>query len=125
MKQKQPRFDIRRPVRLKQPVTGEQIAGALKKVAEELRSKYVEIDIRETDGEKSAVIGLSSSAPDGDVLIRSGESLEETRVCFNSTYENIGVGSVHWSGVKFNWNTYESGYIRNVETVKRELEILL
>ena len=29
------------------------------------------------------------------------------------------------TGVKFNWDTYESGYIRNVEMVQRELEALL
>jgi|GEM_PF-2363389 hypothetical protein len=122
MKIKKPRFDIRRPVTLKKPVTGNMIAEALKKAALELQSRFVEMDRKNINGEESAMLGLSGSAPDADTVIRTGEDLSETRIFFNRTYETIGVGSIHWSGVKFNWDTYECGHIRNVELVKKELE---
>lgn len=122
MKIKKPRFDIRKPVTLTKPVNGNMIVAALKKAAVELQSRFVETERKNIDGEESAVLGLSGSAPDADTIIRTGDSLNETRIFFNRTYETIGVGSIHWSGVKFNWDTYECGYIRNVELVKKELE---
>ena len=125
MRTKKPNFDIRRPVKLKKAVTGTEIAKALKKMAKGIQSRYVEAEKEDKGGEESAIIGLSSYAPDADVLIRTGKNLDETRIYFNRRYKEIGAGSVHWSGVKFNVNTYECGYIRNVELVKKELEEIL
>lgn len=125
MRTKKPNFDIRRSVKLKKAVTGAEIAEALKKVATTLRSQYVEVETGDINGEKSAILGLSSHSRDADVLIRTGKDLDETRIYFNREYTAIGVGSVHWTGVKFKFDTYESGYIRNVELVKKELEEIL
>lgn len=125
MRPRKPDYDIRRPILLKKAVSGTKIAEALKRVATTLRSQYVEVEISDINGEKSAILGLSSHSRDADVLIRTGKDLDETRIYFNREYTEIGVGSVHWTGVKFKFDTYESGYIRNVELVKKELEEIL
>lgn len=123
------KYDVRRPLRLTKPATGERIYNALKEIPQKLKPMQVSFEeeiVSDIAGLKIFTIGISSQYYSQNVVMRTGENLEEVTINLKQEYfNNIGVGSFGYAGIKFLVSEDESEYISAVEKVRDCLEKIL
>jgi hypothetical protein len=118
-------IDVRANLRLSREVSGKEISAALRVVAKETDGEYQEFEHIAVDGEDSAVIAVWSCDQNGDLVIRTGRSLDDNRIFFNKAYRNIGIGSACWGGMKHAIYATVERTQQSVEYAKNRLEELL
>ena len=140
------KYDVRRTVQLKSPVTGAKIVEAVKKLSLETEvhmakqynapdkpytlpkfGAYREECLSDVDGQRMLLVGISSSYPYGNIAIRTGEDLSITGIQLDKTYDRIGVANTNppMGTLVFAVGYDESSVVEAVEAVKSGLEKLL
>ena len=132
----QPKYDIRRLVRVNAPVSGKEISAAMREIATAMKVKYEEHDAQcSFRGTKLFRVGISSDYPYQHVVIAADPRLSSEHLDVKSDYrgysnENesltkFGVKSTCWPVETHAVGFSEDGVIKAVEAVRESLERIL
>lgn len=88
--------DIRKIVRVNRTVPAQEIVTALRRIAGVKFNTRYEQKLLNIDGKQEHQIGISSKYSYEDVIIRTGDNLDNTAIDLGGSYSLFGVGSTYW-----------------------------